>query len=53
MRFDSLEDAITLREQREQARRLVLPDGIGEDIRVLVEGRGMGEGGWSFQKKLF
>jgi SAM-dependent MidA family methyltransferase len=53
MRFDSLEEAITLREQREQARRLVLPDGIGEDIRVLVEGRGMGEGGWSFQKKLF
>lgn len=53
MRVDSLEDAVALREQREQARRLVLPDGIGEDIRVLVQGRGMGEGGWSFQKKLF
>src|SRR5579884_3780262 len=34
-------DPLQLREQREDARRLVLPDGIGEDIRVLVMGRGV------------
>jgi SAM-dependent MidA family methyltransferase len=49
----SAEDLLTLREQREEARRLVLPDGIGEDIRVLVQGKGVPGGGWSFQRKLF
>jgi SAM-dependent MidA family methyltransferase len=40
-------------QQREDARRLVLPDGIGEDIRVLVHGRGLSDDDWSFQRKLF
>jgi len=38
---------------REDARRLILPDGIGEDLRVLVQGKGVPRDGWSFQKKLF
>lgn len=37
---------------REDARRLILPDGIGEDIRVLVQGKEAGDG-WSFQRKLY
>jgi SAM-dependent MidA family methyltransferase len=40
-------------QEREDARRLVLPDGIGEDLRVLVQGRGVPLDGWSFQRKLF
>jgi SAM-dependent MidA family methyltransferase len=40
-------------QQKENARRLILPDGIGEDIRVLVQGRGMGAGEWGFQRKLY
>ena len=47
------DDPLLLREQREEARRFVLPDGIGEEIRVLVQGRGVPLEGWSFQKKLF
>jgi len=47
------DDPLLLREQREEARRLVLPDGIGEDIRVLVQGKGVAVEGWSFQRKLF
>lgn len=38
---------------REDARRLVLPDGIGEDLRVLVQGKGVPLQGWSFQSRLF
>ena len=38
---------------REDARRLVLPDGIGEDLRVLVQGKGVPLDGWSFQSRLF
>lgn len=49
----SPDEALALRERREEARRLVLPDGIGEEIRVLVQGRGVAVDGWSFQKKLF
>jgi len=49
----SSDQAVALREQREEARRLVLPDGIGEEIRVLVQGRGVAGEGWSFQRKLF
>ena len=49
----SAEEALELREKREEARRLVLPDGIGEDIRVLVQGKGVRGEGWSFQRKLF
>jgi len=47
------DDPLLLRQQREDARRLVLPDGIGEDIRVLVQAKGMSVEGWSFQRKLF
>ena len=47
------DDLLVLREQREEARRLVLPDGIGEDMRVLVQGKGVEGEGWSFQRKLF
>jgi SAM-dependent MidA family methyltransferase len=39
--------------KKEDARRLVLPDGIGEDIRVLVQGRGLPADSWSFQRKLY
>ena len=46
-------DSLELREEREQAKRLILPDGIGEEIRVLVQGRGMAFDGWSFQRRLF
>ncbi|HUJ12238.1 MAG TPA: SAM-dependent methyltransferase [Thermoanaerobaculia bacterium] len=47
------DDPVRLREERENARRLVLPDGIGEDIRVLVMGKGVPVDGWSFQRKMF
>jgi SAM-dependent MidA family methyltransferase len=40
-------------ESRDEARRLVLPDGIGEDLRVLVQGKNVPMEGWSFQKRLF
>lgn len=50
---DEQVDSLELREQREEAKRLILPDGIGEDIRVLVQGRGVPRDGWSFQRKLF
>lgn len=46
-------DSLELREKREEAKRLILPDGIGEEIRVLVQGRGIPLDGWSFQRKLF
>jgi SAM-dependent MidA family methyltransferase len=40
-------------QQKENARRLILPDGIGEDMRVLVQGKSMPLDGWSFQRKLY
>ena len=46
-------DSLELRAQREDARRLVLPDGIGEEIRVLVQTRGMSGAEWSFQRPLW
>lgn len=49
----SAAENVELLDRRDEARRLVLPDGIGEDIRVLVQGRGMGEESWSFQRALF
>lgn len=49
----SLQNAVDDFEQREAARRLILPDGVGEDIRVLVQSRNMPETGWSFQKKIY
>jgi len=53
VRAGTADEALEVRQQREDARRLILPDGIGEDIRVLVQGKGVPEGGWSFQRKLF
>jgi len=53
LKVSSAEEALALRETREEARRLVLPDGIGEEIRVLVQGKGVRGEGWSFQRKLF
>lgn len=47
------EEGVAWLERREEARRLILPDGIGEDLRVLVQAKGMGEGEWGFQRKLF
>jgi SAM-dependent MidA family methyltransferase len=35
----SFDEAMALREAREEARRLVLPDGIGDEIRVLIQER--------------
>lgn len=49
----SLEEGVDLIGAREEARRLVLPDSIGEDLRVLVQAKGLETTGWSFQMKLF
>ena len=49
---ESIDAALELREAREEARRLVLPDGIGEEIRVLVQARGVPLDGWSFQRNI-
>lgn len=46
-------ESIELREERDLAKRLVLPDDIGAAIRVLVQSKGMQIEGWSFQKKLW
>jgi SAM-dependent MidA family methyltransferase len=37
---------------REDARRLVLPDGIGVEQRVLVQAKGVAVEGWSFQQSM-
>jgi SAM-dependent MidA family methyltransferase len=44
---------IALLDARDDAKRLILPDGIGADIRVLAQARGMGRDGWRFQTRLF
>lgn len=49
----SAEEGVELMYAREEARRLVLPDGMGEDLRVLVQGKGTTFENWSFQRKLF
>ncbi|MEK6374207.1 MAG: SAM-dependent methyltransferase [Acidobacteriota bacterium] len=53
VRAESLAAGVDLLDRRDEARRLVLPDGIGEDIRVLVQGKGVPAEGWMFQRKLF
>lgn len=40
LEIDDPEQGLALMEAREEARRLVLPDGIGEEMRVLVQGKG-------------
>ena len=47
------EEGVELLEAREAARRLVLPDGIGEEMRVLVQAKDLPAEGWSFQKPLY
>ncbi|HXH41421.1 MAG TPA: SAM-dependent methyltransferase [Thermoanaerobaculia bacterium] len=47
------EQGIALLDARDDAKRLILPDGIGADIRVLAQARGMGAGDWRFQTRLF
>ena len=51
--IESAQDGIALLDARDAARRLVLPDGIGADIRVLIQAGGVDENGWRFQQKLF
>jgi SAM-dependent MidA family methyltransferase len=51
--IDSANEGLTLLQDRDDAKRLILPDGIGADIRVLVQGRGMGAEPWRFEAKLF
>jgi SAM-dependent MidA family methyltransferase len=51
--IDSAEEGAALLEARDDAKRLILPDGIGADIRTLVQERGMGREEWRFQRKLF
>lgn len=47
------EEGVAWLDRREEARRLILPDGIGEELRVLVQAKGMEDAPWSFQRKLF
>ncbi len=49
MTIENPEQGLALREAREEARRLVLPDGIGEEMRVLVQAKNVELAGWSFQ----
>ncbi len=51
--FEGADEGLALLAARDDAKRLILPDGIGADIRVLVQGRGMGRDTWRFEKKLF
>ena len=50
--IDTATEGFELLQAREDARRLVLPDGIGEDLRVLVLAKEMPDVGWSFQRPL-
>jgi SAM-dependent MidA family methyltransferase len=49
----SLAGAVDLIDARDAARRLVLPDGIGEEMRVLVQSRALPASGWSFQRTMY
>jgi SAM-dependent MidA family methyltransferase len=51
--IEDVQQGVDLLQAREDARRLILPDGIGEDLRVLVQEKGMGEQMWSFERELF
>lgn len=48
-----LVDVLPLADASADARRLVLPDGIGEDIRVLVQAKNHATTGWSFLRNRF
>lgn len=49
----TMSEVTELMERREAAQRLIIPDGIGQDIRVLVQQRGLPATGWSFQNDPF
>jgi SAM-dependent MidA family methyltransferase len=51
--IDTPEEGMQLMEAREEARRLVLPDGIGEEMRVLIQAKNVELAGWSFQQTLY
>lgn len=51
--IDTPEQGMQLMEAREEARRLVLPDGIGEEMRVLIQAKNVELAGWSFQQTLY
>jgi SAM-dependent MidA family methyltransferase len=51
--IESAEEGVALIQAREEARRLILPDGIGEDLRVLVQEKSMDGETWSFERRLF
>jgi SAM-dependent MidA family methyltransferase len=53
VQIESTAVGLDLLQRREDARRLVLPDGIGEEIRVLVQSRGLPQTDWAFQRPLF
>ncbi len=47
----SVQEMLDLRVQRDAARSLILPDGIGDEMRVLVQGKNVPLEGWSFQSQ--
>ncbi|MDQ3281882.1 MAG: SAM-dependent methyltransferase [Acidobacteriota bacterium] len=51
--IESAEEGLALLQHREDAKRLILADGIGEDLRVLVQAKGVAGEGWRFQKPLY
>lgn len=51
--ISTMEEGLQMLQEREDARRLVLPDGIGAEQRVLVQAKGVPLDGWSFQRPLF
>ena len=51
--INTAEEGLALLEARDSARRLVLPDGIGEEMRVLVQAQNVPLDGWSFQRPLY
>lgn len=51
--IENAEQGMALIAERENARRLVLPDSIGEDLTVLIQAKSVDFDNWSFQMKLF
>ncbi|HYO78910.1 MAG TPA: SAM-dependent methyltransferase [Thermoanaerobaculia bacterium] len=51
--IDSATEGLELIAEREEARRLVLPDGIGQEQRVLIQSKNLPAGEWSFERFSF
>jgi SAM-dependent MidA family methyltransferase len=49
LQASTMEELTEVLDRRQRAQRLVLPEGIGEDIKTLVQGRGIPLEGWMFQ----